>query len=188
MNVIESTQNHLLDTKTVLLNQSGLRVRYAELGDPANPPLLLLHGVPENLQAWYAVAPLLAETYHVLALDWPGFGGSEPLASAKDYTSLRFAEVIIEFMDSLQLSQVIHGHGHCPPAGATCRSGAAEPRLQACGNGWYSVSAAALLLLGAQELCQKRLAAWQGYGALVSTRLSPNCLLQRILSRALPPV
>ncbi len=43
-------QNRLLATTTVRLNTEGLNVRYAELGDPAKPPVLLLHGVPENLQ------------------------------------------------------------------------------------------------------------------------------------------
>ena len=98
-------QNRLLVTKTVRLDKEGLNVRYAELGDPAKPPVLLLHGVPENLQGWYAVAPLLAEKYHVLALDWPGFGGSNPLTSPEDYTSRRFAEVIVDFMDSLHIRQ-----------------------------------------------------------------------------------
>lgn len=100
-----SKQSSLLTTQTVRLKQSGLNIRYAELGDPANPPVLLLHGVPENLQAWYATAPLLAENYHVFALDWPGFGGSDPLASRDDYTSHRFAEVTVDFMDSLGLDQ-----------------------------------------------------------------------------------
>ncbi len=54
-------QNRLLVTKTVRLNKEWLNVRYAELGDRAHPPILLLHGVPENLHCWYAVAPLLAE-------------------------------------------------------------------------------------------------------------------------------
>ena len=97
--------NRLLATKTVRLKKEEINVRYAELGDPTNPPVLLLHGVPENLQAWYAVAPLLAEKYHVLALDWPGFGGSDPLTSTEDYTSRRFAEVIVDFMDSLDIRQ-----------------------------------------------------------------------------------
>ncbi len=97
--------NRLLDAKTVRLKKSGLNLRYAELGDPAKPTVLLLHGVPENLQGWYAVAPLLAGKYHVLALDWPGFGGSDPLTSPKDYTSRRFAELIVDFMDSLHISQ-----------------------------------------------------------------------------------
>ena len=98
-------QNRLLVTKTVRLEQELLDVRYAELGDPANPTVILLHGVPENLQAWYAVAPLLAENYHVLALDLPGFGGSDPLPSREHYTSHRFAEVIVDFMDSLGIGQ-----------------------------------------------------------------------------------
>ncbi len=97
--------NRLLATKTVRLEKEDLNIRFAELGDPANPTVLLLHGVPENLQAWYAVAPLLAEKYHVLAIDWPGFGGSDPLTSPEDYTSRRFAEVIVDFMDSLQIRQ-----------------------------------------------------------------------------------
>ena len=96
-------QNRLLATKSVRLKKEGLNVRYAELGDPAKPTVLLLHGVPENLQAWYAVAPLLADKYHVLALDWPGFGGSDPLPSPEDYTSRRFAAVVVDFMDSLHI-------------------------------------------------------------------------------------
>ena len=100
-----AAQGPLLATKTVRLKGEGLNIRYAELGDPAKPPVLLLHGVPENLQGWYAVAPLLAEKYYVLALDWPGFGGSDPLASPEDYTSRRFAEVIVDFMDTLHIRQ-----------------------------------------------------------------------------------
>lgn len=100
-----NSQSSLLKTDTVLLNKSGLNIRYAELGNPTKPVMLLLHGVPENLQCWYAVAPLLAEKYHVLAIDWPGFGGSDPLASPKDYTSQRFAEVVVDFMDSLNISK-----------------------------------------------------------------------------------
>ncbi len=98
-------QSRLLLTQTVRLKKEGINVRYAELGNPSNPTVLLLHGVPENLQAWYAFAPLLADRYHLLALDWPGFGGSDPLASPADYTSRRFADVIVDFMDSLQIEQ-----------------------------------------------------------------------------------
>lgn len=98
-------QNQLLVTKTVRLEKSYIKLRYAELGDPKKDTVLLLHGVPENLQAWYAVAPLLAEKHHVLAIDWPGFGGSDPLPDPSEYTSLRFAEVIIDLMNSLHIEQ-----------------------------------------------------------------------------------
>lgn len=94
-------QGALLPTKKVRLRKEGLDLRYAELGDPTKPAVILLHGVPESLQGWYAAAPLFAESFRVLAFDWPGFGGSASFASAKDYASRRFAEVVIDFMDSL---------------------------------------------------------------------------------------
>ena len=56
-----TTLSHLLVTQTIRLKKEGITVRYAELGNRGKPSVLLLHGVPENLQAWYAVAPLLAE-------------------------------------------------------------------------------------------------------------------------------
>ena len=43
----------------------------------------------------------------MLAIDWPGFGGSKPLTSPENYTSLRFAEVAVEFLDSLHIPQAI---------------------------------------------------------------------------------
>ena len=98
-----TSQSSLLETNTVLLSKSGLNIRYAELGDATKPVVLLLHGVPENLQCWYAAAPLLAEKHHVLAIDWPGFGGSDALASPGDYTSQKFADVVVDFMDTLNI-------------------------------------------------------------------------------------
>ena len=98
-------RSNLLATQTVQLRNSDARIRYAELGDQSNPTVILLHGVPENLQAWYAFAPLLAIDYHVLAIDWPGFGGSDPFAVSEDYTSRKFADVIVDFMDTLQIDR-----------------------------------------------------------------------------------
>lgn len=100
-------QNQLLVTKTVKLNKNNNIIRYAELGNKSKPTIILLHGVPENLQAWYAVAPMLSHNYHVLALDWPGFGGSEPFKSTNDYNSQKFADIVIDFMDTVKVKQSI---------------------------------------------------------------------------------
>jgi len=102
---ITSIENsgHLLPTKSTKLKKEGIKIHFSEMGDPSKPPLILLHGVPENLQAWYAVAPRLAEKYHVFALDWPGFGGSEPLSSTALYNSQYFAKVLVDFMDTLDI-------------------------------------------------------------------------------------
>ncbi|HSF48557.1 MAG TPA: alpha/beta hydrolase [Burkholderiales bacterium] len=55
--------------------QGGRRLRVARLG--SGPPLVLLHGYPDNLQIWSAVAPSLADRFEVIAFDWPGMGYSD---------------------------------------------------------------------------------------------------------------
>jgi pimeloyl-ACP methyl ester carboxylesterase len=97
--------DRLLPTKTIRLKIEGINIRFTELGESSNPTLILLHGVPENLHCWYAVAPILAKNYHVLALDWPGFGGSDALASTELYNSQHFAEILVDFMDTLAISK-----------------------------------------------------------------------------------
>ena len=49
-----------------------IRVRHGGSG----PPLLLLHGYPNNHVLWYAVAARLAERYHVVLADLRGYGDS----------------------------------------------------------------------------------------------------------------
>jgi pimeloyl-ACP methyl ester carboxylesterase len=58
----------------------GRRVRVARLG--SGPPLLLLHGYPDNLQVFSALAPRLGQRLTVYAFDWPGMGESDPWPGA----------------------------------------------------------------------------------------------------------
>lgn len=60
---------------TVEALPNGRRLRVARLGD--GPPLVLLHGYPDNLQIWCELAPRLADRCRVIAIDWPGMGQSE---------------------------------------------------------------------------------------------------------------
>jgi len=53
----------------------GRRLRVARIG--AGPPLVLLHGYPDNLQIWSELAPRLAAGREVIAFDWPGMGDSD---------------------------------------------------------------------------------------------------------------
>jgi pimeloyl-ACP methyl ester carboxylesterase len=103
----QSYNSQLLVTKTIKLKKNNNLIRFAELGHKSKPTVLLLHGVPENLQAWYAVAPMLSHNYHVIALDWPGFGGSESFKSTEDYNSQKFADIVIDFMDTINVKQPI---------------------------------------------------------------------------------
>jgi pimeloyl-ACP methyl ester carboxylesterase len=56
---------------------NGASVFYREAGDPKAPSLLLLHGFPTSSHMFRDLIPLLADRYHVIAPDLPGFGFSD---------------------------------------------------------------------------------------------------------------
>ncbi len=56
---------------------NGASVFYREAGDPNAPSLLLLHGFPTSSHMFRDLIPLLADRYHVVAPDLPGFGFSD---------------------------------------------------------------------------------------------------------------
>jgi pimeloyl-ACP methyl ester carboxylesterase len=60
---------------TELETHQGRRLRVARLG--GGPPLVLLHGYPDNLQLFCQLAKHLARRFTVIAFDWPGMGESD---------------------------------------------------------------------------------------------------------------
>ena len=56
---------------------TGVRLRYAEAGDPAAPPVILLHGYTDSWFSWSRVLPPLAARHRVYALDQRGHGDSD---------------------------------------------------------------------------------------------------------------
>ena len=55
----------------------GLKVFYREAGRVDAPALLLLHGFPSASHMFRDLIPLLADRFHIIAPDLPGFGQSE---------------------------------------------------------------------------------------------------------------
>ena len=55
----------------------GLNIAYRETGDPANPKLVLLHGFPASSHQYRNLIPALADRFHVISPDYPGFGNSD---------------------------------------------------------------------------------------------------------------
>jgi pimeloyl-ACP methyl ester carboxylesterase len=53
------------------------RIRFHETGDPAAPPVVLLHGIGRSLEDWSAQHEPLSADHRVIAIDMPGFGLSQ---------------------------------------------------------------------------------------------------------------
>ncbi len=93
----------LLETTTETLPVSGSRrLRLARLGN--GPPLVLLHGYPDNLQIWCELAPRMADRFTVIAPDWPGMGYSEPWPGGA--TPFHQADRLLALLDAWGLGRV----------------------------------------------------------------------------------
>jgi len=84
----------------------GLNVFYREAGDPRGSTLLLLHGFPTSSHMYRNLLPLLADRYHLIAPDLPGFGFSDTPDRARfDYRFDRLAGVVERFTEALGLTR-----------------------------------------------------------------------------------
>ncbi len=78
----------------------GVRIAYREAGRPDQPTVLLLHGFPTSSHMFRNLIPALADNFHVIAPDYPGFGASDmPLADAFDYSFANIADMMTELLD-----------------------------------------------------------------------------------------
>ncbi len=84
----------------------GYEMFYREAGDPARPTLLLLHGFPSASHMFRDLIPLLAERFHLVAPDLPGFGRSAlPPHDRFSYSFDNLAEIIGRFTEVIGLDQ-----------------------------------------------------------------------------------
>ena len=78
----------------------GLNVFYREAGRKGAPKLLLLHGFPSASHMFRDLIPRLADRFHIVAPDLPGFGQSDmPPHDQFTYTFDKIAEVIDRFTE-----------------------------------------------------------------------------------------
>ena len=91
-------------TKTLhkTINIDGVKVFYREAGRVDAPTILLLHGFPTSSHMFRNLIPALADKYHLIAPDYPGFGNSEQPAMDKfDYTFDNMAVVMGKLINKL---------------------------------------------------------------------------------------
>jgi len=88
------------------IQADGVNVFYREAG-PANAPVvLLLHGFPTSSFQYRELLPRLADRYHVIAPDLPGFGFTEvPAERSYSYTFDGLAKTIFAFTQALHLTR-----------------------------------------------------------------------------------
>jgi len=86
----------------------GLKIFYREAGPKDAPTILLLHGYPSSSRMFATLIPLLADRYHLVAPDYPGFGQSDaPPASQFEYTFDHLAGIIDQFTQQIGLKNYV---------------------------------------------------------------------------------
>jgi pimeloyl-ACP methyl ester carboxylesterase len=91
----------------------GLSVFYREAGDSASPKLLLLGGFPASSHQFRNLIPALADRFHVLSPDYPGFGNTD-VPDGFEYTFERLSEIVegvLEQTDFHPFGLYMHDYG-----------------------------------------------------------------------------
>lgn len=84
----------------------GLNIFYREAGNPEAPTILLLHGFPTSSHMFRNLIPLLADDFHLVAPDYPGFGASSmPRVDEFEYSFDKLADIIEKLTIKLDLQQ-----------------------------------------------------------------------------------
>jgi pimeloyl-ACP methyl ester carboxylesterase len=84
----------------------GVSIFYREAGPADAPVVLLLHGFPTSSHMFRNLIPILADRYHVIAPDYPGFGESDAPDHTKfAYTFAHYADVVDDLLQKLGVKQ-----------------------------------------------------------------------------------
>ncbi|NEJ02017.1 alpha/beta fold hydrolase [Rhizobium ruizarguesonis] len=81
---------------------AGVNIFYRQAGERGAPVVVLLHGFPSSSHMYRNLLPALADRYHVIAPDLPGFGLSEmPSSSDFEYDFATFSTVVANLLEQL---------------------------------------------------------------------------------------
>jgi pimeloyl-ACP methyl ester carboxylesterase len=103
------SQSEFAASKRSVLLPNGIRIAYAEFGDPSGSPTLLLHGFTDSARSWSLVAPYLAKRFRLIAPDLRGHGQSDKPVGC--YTIPEMAHDMLLLILALGIAPV-HVVGH----------------------------------------------------------------------------
>jgi pimeloyl-ACP methyl ester carboxylesterase len=89
------------------INIDGQTIFYREAGNKEKTPtILLLHGFPSSSHMFRNLMPALADKFHLVALDYPGFGNSSmPTVDEFEYTFDHLADIVDKFVEQIGLEK-----------------------------------------------------------------------------------
>jgi len=83
----------------------GINIEYSDQG--SGTPILLMHGNPDCRHSWQPVIERLGEDVRIIAPDFPGFGGSDPLPDDFDLGPEGMVKLWGQFIESLDISELV---------------------------------------------------------------------------------
>ncbi|MFE3600743.1 SDR family oxidoreductase [Streptomyces sp. NPDC059142] len=91
----------------------GVDLCVAELGDPARPTVLFVHGYPDSKEVWSEVARRLADRFHVVLYDVRGHGGSTaPVPLRGGFTLEKLTDDFLAVAEAVSPDRPVHLVGH----------------------------------------------------------------------------
>jgi len=97
---------NILTTQHKYTKINGLDIFYREAGSVDAPTILLLHGFPTSSHMFRNLIPALADKFHLVAPDYPGFGASSmPSVGEFEYSFAHLADIMEEFVGQLGLEK-----------------------------------------------------------------------------------
>ena len=95
-------------------NKHEMKIRYLESdNDNAEKQqrVLFIHGLGSSADRWLDIPDALSLYFHTLAIDLPGFGGSDK-PSDMEYTIEAFSNIVTEFIDKIRITGEDHGNNN----------------------------------------------------------------------------
>ncbi|CAN5916366.1 alpha/beta hydrolase [soil metagenome] len=89
---------------------SGGKLSYREEGN--GPPVVLVHGSPGDGRSWGRVTPFLKDRFHLLAVDLPGYGGSDKVADLPAGRAALMGAAVARLVENCGEAVIVAGHSY----------------------------------------------------------------------------